>query len=367
MSGNVTKAGDNVGSMQYFLLNKKEDFMVYKGYLCSDLLDSGEKQTKWSRITACRQGEKNEVAKLRLFVSEQEFLIWNNEKYDIRQLILKEDLPMEEKLSMFSSCKAYCLESTSEGLLNEVTGRYIWLVVSIQSDEEAVARQLEIQIFFQAESWISFLPEIYAKQEGEDSFLFRYLSIFQWIYYDMGRLISSVPHMLYPEYADLEFLEWMAEWFAMENVTVWSREQLIYLIENGKRLFGIRGTKQYMEELVFLYTGSMPWIVEYYQTDCYKTDIRKAKVLERLYGNHVYMITVVLSEGAVSGQQEISVLQKIIQSAVPAYMECRLIVLEPYIFLDRYTYIGINSCLGRHKSVQIDDNGLIPYVSMLGL
>lgn len=351
--------------MQYFLLNKKEDFVIHKGYLCSDLMDSREKQTKWSRITVCRQGEENGITKIRLFVSEQEFLIWNHEKYDIRQLIFEEDVSIEEKLSIFSTCEAYCLEEMTEGLLNGMTGRYMWLVVSVGTDEESVAGQLEIQIFFQADSWISFLPEVYGKQAGEDSFLFRYLSIFQWIYYDMNRLISSVPHMLYPAYASPEFLEWMADWFAMENVTVWSREQLIYLIENGKRLFDIRGTKQYMEELVFLYMGSRPWIVEYYQTDCYKTDIRKAKILERLYGDNAYMVTVVLLQGTVSNQQEISVLQKIIQSAAPAYMECRLIVLEPYIFLDRYTYIGINSCLGRYKCMRVDDDGLIPYVSMI--
>lgn len=351
--------------MQYFLLNKKEDFVIHKGYLCSDLMDSREKQTKWSRITAYRQGEKNGNTKIWLFVSEQEFLIWNHVQYDIRQLIFEESMPMEEKLSIFSACEAFCLEETSESLLNGVTGRYMWLAASAGTKEEAVAGQLEIQVFFQADSWISFLPEIYAKQAGEDSFLSRYLSIFQWIYYDRNRLISSIPHMLYPAYAGPEFLEWMAGWFAMENVTVWSREQLIYLIENGKRLFGIRGTKQYMEELIFLYTGNRPWIVEHYQTDRYKTDIRKAKILERLYGDNAYMVTVVLLQGAVSNQQEISVLQKIIQSAVPAYIECRLIVLEPYIFLDRYTYIGINSCLGRYKSMRVDDNGFIPYVSMI--
>ena len=285
--------------MQYFLLNKKEDFVILNGYLCSDLMDSREKQTKWSRITTYQKGEKKGLAKIWLFVSEQEFLIWNHVQYDIRQLIFEENMSMEEKLSIFSVCEAYCLEEASESLLNGVTGRYIWLAVSAGTKEETAAGQLEIQIFFQADSWISFLPEIYAKQAGEDSFLSRYLSIFQWIYYDWNRLISSIPHMLYPAYADSQLLEWMAGWFAMENVTVWSTEQLIYLIENGKRLFGIRGTKQYMEELVFLYTGSRPWIVEYYQTDCYKTDIRKTKILERLYGDNAYMVTVILLQSSI--------------------------------------------------------------------
>ena len=64
--------------MQYFLLNKKEDFVILNGYLCSDLMDSREKQTKWSRITTYQKGEKKGLAKIWLFVSEQEFLIWNH-------------------------------------------------------------------------------------------------------------------------------------------------------------------------------------------------------------------------------------------------------------------------------------------------
>lgn len=351
--------------MKYFLLNKREDFVIHKRYLCSDLMDSGDKQTEWSRITVYWKKKRNEVIKIWLFVAEQEFLIWNGMRYDIRQLILEEELSMGEKFSIFSACEVFCAEGITDSLLNEVKGRYMWLIADTGPEEEMVAAQIEVQIFFQADSWLSFLPEIYRKQAGEDSFLFRYLSIFQWIYYDMGQTISSVPHMFYPAYADSEFLEWIAGWFGMENITVWNREQLIYLIENGRRLFGIRGTKEYMEELILLYTGHKPLIVEYYQIDSYRTDIRKTKILERLYGENAYMVTIILPEGAVSSQQEISILHRIIQSAAPAYIECRMVVLEPYIFLDRYTYIGINSCLGGYKSIKIDNKSLTPYISMI--
>lgn len=353
-------------AMKYFLLNKEEDFVKQREYLCSDLMDSREKQTQWSRMKIEQLRNTGKVIRIWLFTSEQDSLIWKNRKYSIRQLILEENIQMEEKMRMFSSCEVKCLEAVPDCLLDHITGRYMWLVAKGAPGQAVLTDGIEIQIFFQAESWLTYLPDVYGRKENEDSFLFRYLSIFQWIYYDMSQKISSIPHKLYPAYADADFLEWMAGWFAIENVSIWNREQLVYLMENGKRLSGIRGTRQYMEELVFLYTGYKPFIVEYYQADRYKTDIKKAKLLERLYGENVYIITIILPKEAVPGQQEIAILHQIIDLSAPACTECRLVALESYIFLDRYTYLGINSCLNGYRNVKADDSGLIPYISVIG-
>lgn len=59
----------------------------------------------------------------------------------------------------------------------------------------------------------------------------------------MSQRISDSPHMLYPAFASREMLEWLASWSDMDNRAVWNREQMIYLLENGSRLYAIRGTK----------------------------------------------------------------------------------------------------------------------------
>lgn len=224
----------------------------------------------------------------------------------------------------------------------------------------------EKQIYSQTESWISFLPEVYAASAGENSFLYRYLSIFQCIYSDMSRRISESPHMLYPDFADREMLEWLASWFGMDNRTVWSRKQMIYLLENGSRLHAIRGTKKYMEEMVHLYTGYIPYIVEYYQISRYRADRKKTLLLERLYGENAYVVTVVLPQEAAGNRQQAAVLRKIIRSSAPADVECRLVILEAYIYLDCYTYVGINSRLGGYMDAALDGDRLMPYTSMSG-
>lgn len=364
-----------MGGKNYFLLNKETDFFRQQEYLCSGWMDSGGKQTAWSRLYIQYEEWEQHAVHAWIFTAEQESVMWKGKKWDIRQMVTCEELAMEEKLEAFSLvCSGECEldgkgEAGEEGfdcLLGQLTGRYLFLAIRSVGFNLDVADFPEIQIFFQTESWLSFLPEVYANSSEQNSFLFRYLSIFQWIYSDMSQRISDSPHMLYPAFAGREMLEWLASWSDMENRTVWNREQMIYLLENGSRLYAIRGTKKYLEEMVRLYTGYVPYIVEYYQIAQYRADRKKALLLERLYGENAYVITVVLPQAAAGSRQQAAVLRKIIRSSAPADVECRLVILEAYIYLDRYTYVGINSRLGGYTDAALEGNRLMPYTSMSG-
>lgn len=325
---------------RYFILNKKEDYVTHENCYTSHLLDSGEKQTKWSRLYIRFKQDSN--IRVRMFVSEHREQILDF-RYEVHGINGHEDC-----------------------LLRNVTGRYVCLMVEGVPENQNPNHFLEIEIFFQSESWMSYLPEVYTAELPEDSFLFRYFSIFQWLYYDMGERIRETPHMLYPRFASLEYLDWLAGWFDLDNRTIWNREQLMYLLENGNRLLSIRGTRGYMEEMVKLFTGYIPFIVEYYQLEPYQSNIRKRKRLEQLYGDNAYVLTVVLPQEAAAEKQKSAMLRQLIRSCIPADMEYRLIILEPYIFLDHYTYIGINSQLGGYRNVALDGNGLTPYISVIG-
>ncbi|MDE5864072.1 MAG: hypothetical protein K2H34_06985 [Lachnospiraceae bacterium] len=344
--------------IKYFLLNKEEDYIRQDMYLCTALLDSGEKQTCWSRLCVKQESAQNHIAGLRIFIAEEACLSYESRQWDIGSLIMNEDILIEDKLLMYAKYQVMELGDSSDYLLEGVTGRYMWLVAVNLPDNGIQPFLPEIQIFFQADSWLSLLPEIYRKHSKEDNFLFRYLSIFQWIYYDMSKKIEETPSMLYPPLADMETLEWLAGWFDIDDRMVWSREQMVYLIENGSRLCSIRGTREYIEEMIRLFTGYTPFIVEYYQTGGYKTDMRKTNLLEMLYGENAYVVTILLPQAAIGGRQEVAVLRRIIRSSAPADVDCRLVVLEPYIYLDYYSYIGINSWLSDDKDMALNENTL---------
>ncbi len=356
--------------VRYFLLNKEQDYRRHGRRLCSGCLDSGHRQTEWSRVCV-RSAVEGQHIHVRVYISGQDWLYRDGKRSRICG-IAGEDISEEEEDRLYAPYLVRELEDEADVLIDGVSGRYVWVVLEEEESRERgkeraeeECRVPEIQIFFETPSWISYLPEIY-EGCGEDTFLHRFLSIFQWMYYDMGREISEIPHTLYPAFANRQTLEWLASWFGLENCGVWRREQLVWLVEHADSLAAIRGTRRYMEEMIRLYTGYMPFIVEYHETERYRTDLAKAKQLGRLYGEHSARITVILPYGSVKSKQEAAVLKQTIRSAAPACTECRMVLLEPYLFLDRYTYAGINSYLGGGREVSLNGEGLVPYVSIIG-
>lgn len=347
---------------QYFLLNEEQDFIRQGNWFCSGLLDSGEKQTEWNRLKI--MSEQKPGCSLWIFVSEQNTYMEAGQKKELEQLIKNPLVGMEEKIKLFSSVPSLYLSKKTDVLLTNLRGRYLWLAGKAES--VSFGKAVKIQIFFQSAAWISFLPEVYQRSGEEKKFLSEYLSIFQWIYYDMTEKIDSMPHRIYPVHANPDFLEWIAGWFAIENIEIWDHKELVYLVENGRRLSEIRGTKEYMQEMVWLFTGYRPYIVEYHQTKPYRTNLKKIKILERLYGEHAYMVTILLPPETMKDRQKITVLQRMVRFSAPAYIECRLVVLESCIYLDGYSYIGLNSYLGEYRNMRLNSSRLMPYRSIVG-
>ena len=45
-------------------------------------------------------------------------------------------------------------------------------------------------------------------------------------------------------------------------------------------------------------------------------------------------------------------------------MEVNLVVLKPYIFLSRYSYLGINSVLGQYRQAALDGFSTLPFTEL---
>jgi hypothetical protein len=73
---------------------------------------------------------------------------------------------------------------------------------------------------------------------------------------------------------------------------------------------------------------------------------------------------VIVSEQAVPSPDEHKTLLKIIESAKPAHVEANVVVLKPYIFLDKYSYLGMNSVLGRYRPANLDGFSAVPFTGV---
>jgi hypothetical protein len=104
--------------------------------------------------------------------------------------------------------------------------------------------------------------------------------------------------------------------------------------------------------------------VEYHQLEPFLKDLRSEELITGLYGDNEYIFTVIIDLDAVYGINEYKILTKIIDNAKPAHMESNIVVLEPYIFLNKHSYLGINSILGQYQDLVLDGQAAIAFTTI---
>lgn len=214
-------------------------------------------------------------------------------------------------------------------------------------------------------AWISYLPEIYQEEQSDTSFLARYLGIFQSLYESMTEQIEELPGFLEPSVREPENLAGLADWFSIEKKELWNDEQLLYLVQHAVDIRDSRGTVACLKELVRLYAGREPYVVEYHQLRPYFDGKAREALLKRLYAKSRWEFAVLVCGEELAQTDRFLVLKQIVDMAKPAHMESRIIILHPYIFLDHHSYLGVNSVLGKYRPLRLDGQCAVPF-SVIG-
>lgn len=370
------------GKLNYFIFNKESDYR--RGYLqnmmaegggiqaergskergvfLSRILDSREAEMNWHRL-CIRGNEKGHAAfRLSIYAGNQKNFVFQGQETDLEQFICRGDITLKEKLQYMSPWLQKQETGKDDILLHEVKGRYLWFLVEMYWQQGA-GKLYDIQVYFPKRSWIEYLPEVYQK-EDKDSFLERYLGIFQTIYEDFNEEIRQVPQMLDMELAQGEYLTWLAEWLDIGESYIWTETQLRRLLKNGVPLYKRRGTRQGIIDFVTLYTGEPPFLVENHQLMRFKKDRAYLEKLQKLYGCNPYSFTVLVREEVLHSLWQQKALMKIIDDIKPVQMDWQLVIIKPYIFLEQFSYIGINSVLGKYSAMVLNGHSAIPFVAL---
>lgn len=329
---------------------------VYYTRIC----DSRREGMQWDRLLL--QGDIRHPQQLHITVysCETDVIVVGNKRYDLYEIMRDSSFTIEEKDRLFQSYKCLELDYMEYQLLHRVTGRFLWMRFQFYPMGGEIPQIYRIQVYFPKMSWTEYLPELYRK--GGDSFLERYLEIFQTMYQEMNDSIQTLPELYAAGHLSSEWLVWLSQWLSIEDPYLWKEEQLRYLIQHGIELAMLRGTSEYMKRMIWLYTGRKPYIVEYWQWAYMERDSRNRKRMERLYGSDSFCVTVILEGQAVTDRRRMGGLKRLISHCSPAHIETRLEVLQPYIFLDQHSYLGINSCLGEWGDAVLDGQSFLPFV-----
>lgn len=363
----------------YFLWNNKETFergqgsniqisengLVLEegknaGSYYTRVCDSRQPSMEWDRIRILGDIPYPEDLQISIYTSDKDYILVKNASYNLRELLRNTSISTEQKDRLLEECRRKDLAYENNQLLQGITGRYFWMRLRIRRSGIQSPRIREMQVWFPRNSWISFLPELYQKQE--DSFLKRFLGIVQSMYEDMNRKIEDIPGLYDAENTPSDLLVWLSQWLSIPDPYLWKEEQLRYLVRNGSALARLRGTVVYLREILQLYTRRTPYIVEYWQWAYEELDSRRRNAMERLYGSDSFCVTLVLSGEGLQDSVSLAVVERLVEHCSPAHLDIRIEMLQPCIFLGRHSYLGINSVLKDWSAARLDGQQFLPFV-----
>ena len=73
-----------------------------------------------------------------------------------------------------------------------------------------------------------------------------------------------------------------------------------------------------------------------------------------MYGSDPYTVTVLIRSDIVRTEHAYNALRRIMEEMLPVSLTLHVVLLEPYIFAGKFSYLGINSTLGSYKTAAFD-------------
>ena len=368
--------------LKYFIINKAYDYdrgyyenMAVNGSsLCvsseggsgvgrflTRVFDSGERGMSWHRLVIGTEDCEPETLRVTVYACDGGTVRYGGGTMSPEEFMAIEDIPLEERLRVLEPFAARQASGVSDLLLHGVSGRYLWVYTELYCPRGRKAGINDIRIYLPAGSWIDHLPGIYRQSDGESHFLERYLGIFQTFYEELDHEIADIAHRFDPDCAEADFLEWLAQWLNISDTKIWTEDQLRRLLLKAVEFYRKRGTKESLSELIELYTGEKPFIIEGSDVGELADRPELAEVLSTLYGADPSTVTVLVRQGF-----DTEVIRRIALEMLPVTAELNLVELDPYIFLGKHAYLGVNSALGVYRPAALDGRSRLTMTSLGG-
>ena len=240
-----------------------------------------------------------------------------------------------------------------------VRGRYLWLKLTLTGGEQFTPTVKSVRVYFPRISYLRYLPAVYQQDKAGHDFLERFLSLFETFFANTEQQTDHIAHYFDADAVPDEFVRWLAGWLAIAVDEPWTDQQIRQirnLIKQAPTLFRQRGTRAGIEELVRIFTGDCPFIVEPFQilsaersSQIPAPELEELKkILGRLYQSYPdsYSFYVFLRPDQAPLETEREVIRRLVETEKPAHTRAHILNLAPWIILDGHTYLEVNTYLG---------------------
>lgn len=122
-------------------------------------------------------------------------------------------------------------------------GQYLWLKIELRGDGYTTPTVRSLRAYFPRQSYLSYLPAIYAADDNSRAFLERFLMIFQTEWDDLERRLAEFHAHFDPQaMPDGKFVDELARWLALPLEKRWLFEQKRRLLQAVPKFYRQRGT-----------------------------------------------------------------------------------------------------------------------------
>ncbi len=365
---------------KYFILNRESDWtdgsilknlefeddkLVFNsqgesGIYMSAPFDSMQRGTIWHRLRMDIDLPNTATCKIRAYASDTpEILLPSLEvgkrpRIDLNEYLSDYSIDTNSKIDLFDYIEAKIYENPKDILLFGLKGRYLWICIEIISYEEEPVSISSMKIEFPQVSFVDYLPEVYRKNSEADSFLSRFIGIFQSMYVDLEDDIDYIALKFDADRTTKDFLSWMSEWLSIKDASVWGEKRLRHLIKESVKIYKMKGTRKAVSKIVQEYAGIEPTIVEQFDIKNNALYEQQKEMVENLFGDNGYVFTVMIPEAYVKDTETYVELMRIINSVKPIDSICNLVVLSDQMRLDHHCYMGINSFITKNEELTLD-------------
>jgi phage tail-like protein len=157
-----------------------------------------------------------------------------------------------------------CL-TTYEGFSDAAPGRYAWLALRLTGNSRATPRIGELRIEAESHTLMRRLPKVFSLDPTQESFLHRYLALFDGTLHDLDQRALLRDLLVDPHSTPEEALSWLASFLGLVLDERWPVAARRQLIAEAAMLFRLRGTVGALSRYLELYLGVVPVIVEHYR------------------------------------------------------------------------------------------------------
>jgi phage tail-like protein len=212
---------------------------------------------------------------------------------------------------------------------------------------------------------LDYLPDIYddADDRQHPSFLGQYLRVFERVLFgvsgsgddantDIGpgleEEVARIPLLLDPKETDDKFLPWLANWVALSFHPDLSEPRRRRLLEKIVRLYRIRGTRRYIEDLLSICVDAFVTVTENEIEELQVEDHSTVGVDTYVGGGPPHFFSVRLVAPNLTEEQkesQVGIAHMMLALAKPAHTSYELGLFAPRMQIGNHSTVGVNTVL----------------------